>query len=212
VADLSDIQRIRSDPWEFLRGVRTQDQVDLRNPIKPFPVHLDYLKLYTRIWQKHPKILAPKSRRMIMSWTNIALYTWDFLFFRGRHNAFVSKKEDDSDELVRRAHFIATHLDPQIIPKEIIPRVEIVYTKLKNVDLGSVIQGFPSGANQLRQYTFSGILADEMAFWDDAEDMYSASYPTIQGGGRFTGISSRNPGFFKRLVYDQLDQEISYDS
>jgi hypothetical protein len=69
-----------------------------------------------------------------------------------------------------------------------------------------MIQGFPQGADQLRQFTFSGILADEMAFWNDAQEMYSASFPTLEGGGRFTAISSPGAGFFKALVFDQLDR------
>jgi hypothetical protein len=58
------------------------------------------------------------------------------------------------------------------------------------------------GADQLRQFTFSGILGDECAFWEEARKFYSASAPTIEGGGRMTLISSRSPGFFQRLCYD----------
>jgi len=52
-----------------------------------------------------------------------------------------------------------------------------------------------------------------MAFWSDAEKMYSASIPTLEGGGKLTGVSSPAPGFFKRLVFDTLDSEVdSVDS
>jgi hypothetical protein len=61
------------------------------------------------------------------------------------------------------------------------------------------------GANQLRQFTLSGLLGDECAFWEDAHKFYASSKPTIDGGGRMTLISSRNPGFFKKIVFDQLD-------
>jgi hypothetical protein len=202
---LGRIQAVRDDPWEFLKAVRTLDPADKKNPIKPFPVDLEYLKFYTRIWQKYPKVLVPKSRRMKMSWINIALYTWDTTFRIGRHNAFVSKKEDDSNDLVKKAGFILENLDTSQIPKEFIPKFETTYNKLWFPETASIIQGFASGADQLRQFTLSGILADEMAFWDDAEKMYSASVPTLEGGGRFTGVSSPAPGFFKRLCMDELD-------
>jgi hypothetical protein len=200
---LRTLYKVRQDPWEFLKVVRTLDPVDQKNPVKKFPIHLDYIKLYVRLWQKEPMILVPKSRRMKMSWTNIALYTWDTVWHKGRHNAFVSKKEDDSDDLVKKAKFILDNLD---LPREFIPKYECTYNHLQILDdLHSKIEGFASGADQLRQFTFSGILADELAFWDDAEKMYSSSVPTLEGGGRFTGISSPGPGFYRRLVFDQLD-------
>lgn len=140
-----------------------------------------------------------------MTWLNIILYVWDTTWHIGRHNAFVSKKEDDSNEIVKKAAFILDNLDQSKIPKEFIPKFELTYNKLYFPETNSIIQGFASGADQLRQFTLSGIFADEMAFWDDAEKMYSASVPTLEGGGRFTGVSSPAPGFFKRLVFDELD-------
>lgn len=203
---LEKFKLIRSDPWEFLKITKTLDPADKANPIKYFPVHLDYLKYYVRIWQTYPKVLVPKSRRMKMSWVNIALYLWDTAFKVGRHNAFVSKKEDDSHELVKKAWFLLENLDHEQLPKEFIPKYELTYNKLTFPETNSLIQGFASGADQLRQFTLSGIFADEQAFWDDAERMYSASIPTLEGGGRYTGVSSPAPGFFKRLVFDELDQ------
>lgn len=197
----------RSDPWAFCTDcVYTLDQADEFEPIKKFPSHYSYLKLYTRIWQKEKLIVVPKSRRMFMSWVNIALYTWDTAFKIGRHNAFVSKKEDDANELVIKSKFILDHIPADQLPREFIPKYDHTFGKLKFPETNSLIQGFPQGADQLRQFTLSGILADEMAFWETAQDTYSASFPTLEGGGRFTALSSPGPGFFKRLVFDQLDQ------
>ncbi len=205
-AELELYDKIKKDPWEFLHYVNTQDQVDKKRPIKPFPVNLPYIKLYVRLWEREPLILIPKSRRMKMSWTNIALYTHDTMVNVGRHQAFVSKKEDDSDVLIQRAHFIMKNLDKKL-PEKFIPRFEYTFCKLRFPELDSLIEGFPSGADQLRQFTFSGIMGDEMAFWDDAQKAYSASLPTIEGGGRMTLISSPAPGFFKRMVHDKLNEE-----
>jgi phage FluMu gp28-like protein len=202
---LQQFTRMKNDPWEFLKAVRTQDQVDEKCPIKDFPVHLDYLKFYTRIWQKRRFIAVPKSRRMKLSWVNIALYLWDTMFHVGKHNAFVSKKEDDSDDLIGRAEFIYENLNPELFPKELRPKASTKYNLLEFPELNSKVQGFPSGADQLRQYTFSGMLFDELAFWDDAEESFGAALPTAEGGGRITLISSVAPGFFKRVVFDELD-------
>lgn len=206
IALLQKFAQIRQDPWVFLQEcVLTLDQTDKANPIKPFPCHLDYLRAYTRCWERYPKILVPKSRRMVMSWTNIALYTWDTMFHQGRFNAFVSKKEEDSAELVKRAEFIYDHIPETVIPRDLLPRKKTRYGVLEFPDLDSKIEGFAQGADQLRQFTFSGIFADEMAFWENAQKMYSSAVPTLEGGGRFTGVSSPGPGFFKLLVFDMLE-------
>lgn len=205
---VADLSKIRDDAWEFLSTcVWTMDQVDKKNPVKQFPYHFKYLKLYTRIWERSRLVAVPKSRRMFMSWCNIALHTHLAMWHKGRDVAFVSKKEDDADELVRRAKFIIENIPEQKIPKELVPKWEYKYGKLTFPEIGSSIQGFPQGADQLRQFTFSALMADEMAFWDKAEEMYSASFPTLEGGGRFTAISSPGPGFFKRLVFDKLEEE-----
>jgi hypothetical protein len=204
---LTRYNTIRNDAWAFLSTcVYTLDQADAVTPIKKFPAHLDYLRAYTRCWEKYPKILVPKSRRMTMSWTNVALYLWDTMFHKGRLNAFVSKKFDDSAELVQRALFIYNHIPEDVIPKDLLPKADPKSGHLRFPEIDSGIQAFAEGADQLRQFTFSGIFADEMAFWENAQAMYSGAVPTLEGGGRFTGVSSPGPGFFKMLVFDQLDQ------
>lgn len=203
---LERLNIVRHDPWEFLKGVRTKDQVDIVAPVKNFPTYLDYLRLYVRVWEKEKRLAIPKSRRMKLSWTTIALYTWDTAFHLGRFNAFVSKKEQDSDELVQRARFIIENLMPELVPRELIPKHKYTENSLYFSEIDSRIQGFPSGADQLRQFTFSGLFFDEMAFWQDAEKAYAAAYPTIEGGGRCTVVSSAAPSFFQRIVFDTIDQ------
>jgi hypothetical protein len=206
---LERFKAVKSDPYEFAtKWVRTKDEVDRKNPVKRFPADLLYQKLYMRIWQKYPKIVVPKSRRMMMSWTNIILFLWDTMFNVGRQQAFVSKKEADSHELIERAKFILENLDEEFLPKSLIPKWQCKFGELSFPELGSRILGFPSGADQLRQFTFSGMLFDEAAFWDNAEDAYASSVPTIEGGGRMTLISSPAPGFFKRVVFDELQDGV----
>lgn len=145
-----------------------------------------------------------------MSWTFIALALWDVLFHKGRSWAFVSKKEEDSKELVQRAKFILDHIPVDKISPELLPKLKRGEMQtsppvMEFPDVHSRIMGFPSGGNQLRQRGFSGILEDECAFWEDAEAAYASAEPTIKGGGRMVMVSTRYPGFFKKIVYDQLD-------
>lgn len=210
----SNYQRYATDPWAFLSEVvYTKNQVNKTDSVQKFPSEWEYLRLYTLMWHKFPLIAVPKSRRMTMSWTNISLYLWAAMFNHTQDFAFVSKKEDDAGELIRRAQFIYDHIPEDKIPRELLPRMD---TRAKPPaiifkDIDSKIQGFPMGADQLRQFTFSGILGDEVAFWPEAQEFYSAAFPTIEGGGRMTLISSRSPGFFQRLVYDQLDNQDPID-
>ncbi|NJM93622.1 MAG: hypothetical protein HC842_02230 [Cytophagales bacterium] len=175
---------------------------------------MDYITHYVDAWMVHPFLAVPKSRRMLMSWTNIALYLWDTAFHEARLNALVSRKEDASAELLSRARFIFDRIPKEVVPRELLPKLEATSTEMKFKELNSSLQAYAQGANQLRQYTFSGIFADEIAFWEQAEEVYKAAIPTLSKandsvkgmGGRFTAVSSASPGFFQRLVFDAIDK------
>lgn len=204
--DVERLLRYHNSAWDFLMEcTRTLDQVDQETPIKTLPDR-EYARYYCELWQRASLLAIPKSRRMTMSWFTIGLYLWDTMFHEGKFNAFVSKKEDDAHELVSRAKFIYEHIPEDKIPKALLPAMTSKFCLLEFPDMQSKIQGFPQGADQLRQFTFSGIFGDECAFWEHAKAFYSASFPTIEGGGRMTLVSSPAPGFFKQLCFDALDQ------
>jgi hypothetical protein len=202
---------IKNDPIEFAKCVRTLDEADKNESIKPFPWEMEYFQFYMRCLQKMDLVAIPKSRRMKMSWSTIIFIVWDAMFHQGRHWAMVSKKEDDSDELVKRAKFIVENLDHSKLPRELLPRMEYKFCEMSFPEINSRISGYPSGADQLRQFTLSGIMGDECAFWSNAREMYKAAKPTLEGGGKMILISSPAPGFFKNLVFDQLDNEKEFD-
>lgn len=208
---IQQLMRYKADPWSFLSDcVYTLDQVNQESPIKVYPSYLEYTHFLTKLWQREKRLVVPKSRRMICSWTFISLYAQDTFFNSGRFNAFVSKKEDDSGDLVSRAEFIYHHIPEWRIPRALLPKLKNGKMSkqpplLEFEEIHSKIQGFPQGSDQMRQFTLSGILNDEWAFWEQAQASFSASLPTLDGGGRLTGISSRSPGFFKKIVFDQLD-------
>lgn len=203
--------QLRDDPWLFLKyATLTHDEVDQTNPIKPYPSHLAYLRFLVEAWKGKKKIAVPKSRRLTVSWTFIGLALWDCLFHKGRSWALVSKKEEDSKELVQRAKFIYDHIPPEVITPDLLPKLKRGEMQssppvMDFEELYSKIQGFPSGANQMRQRGFSGLFFDEVAFWEEAEAAYASAEPTVKGGGRMVMVSTRYPGFFKKVVFDQLD-------
>lgn len=200
VAD--NMERWFINPWAMIQDgvIYTLDQVDLLNPIKLFP-NDPWMELITYDWLTHPLCLIPKSRRLMLSWLMAFLHLHLAMFNEGVTVFLVSDKEEKSDELVKRCEFILKYIpDDQMLK----PTYKGSYCYLDFPNLNSSIQGVPMGADQLRQYTATAIMADEFAFWNKARETYMAAIPTIQGGGRFTAISSPQVGFFKDMVFDQV--------
>jgi hypothetical protein len=199
--------RNRKSVWNFLSTcVYTLDQADKWQPIKQYPATADkeYLKPIVEYVESDPLVALVKHRRMLITWTVVALGLWDAMFHEGRHIAFVSKKEEDSDELVRRAQFIYDNIPKAMLP--IKPRAEYKYTQLRFPEINSFIKGYAQGPDQLRQHTCSRIMCDEIAFWPQARATFTSLKPTIEGGGKICLISTRYPGFFKQIIEDTLDE------
>jgi hypothetical protein len=200
VAD--NMERWFNNPWKMIEDgvIYTLDQVDILNPVKLFPSD-PWMEVITYQWMEHLLCLIPKSRRLMLSWLMAFLHLHLAMFNEGVTVFLVSDKEEKSDELVKRCEFILKYIpDDQMLK----PQYKGSYCYLDFPGLHSSIQGVPMGADQLRQYTATAIMADEFAFWSKARETYMASIPTIQGGGRFTAISSPQVGFFKDMVFDQV--------
>lgn len=180
--------------------VWTKDEHDLVTPFKRFP-DKEHCKIICDLWHTERLLLVPKSRQLLMTWLFAACYLWDTQFHQGRLNFFQSKKEEDADRVVQRAWFIYERQ-----PDWVMAMFPATYTfcHLKFQMGKSEIWGVPQGGDQIRSHTASGIFSDEMAFQPEAEDAYTGALPTIKGGGRFTGVSSANPGFFHYLVENKL--------
>ena len=196
------VHRIAADPLLFLSFVWTMDEHDSEKPFKRFPgpeTH-PYLWYIAREWYENPLIVVAKSRQMLATWLFASLFLWDAAFHRGRRIFFQSKKEDDAAAILMRTKGIL-----QRLPETIRPRHHFRKTCLSFYQHDSEIKAIPQGGDQIRSYTASGILADEAAFQPEFAEAFAAAQPTIQGGGRFTVLSSANPGFFEMLYKDKLD-------
>lgn len=197
-------EKYRLDPWPFLvEQVLTEDPHDPSGKIKPFPPE-PYLKRIVEVWLQEKKLVLPKSRRMLISWLFICLHVWLLLFHKHEHIYFAARKEgrDESQgslELVKRAKFVINNLR-SFKP----PITEQKRGRIYCPSTQSEIVAVAEGANQLRQLAATAIFADELAFWEKAQETYAAAMPTIEASGRFTGVSSAHPGFFERLCYDKL--------
>jgi hypothetical protein len=219
--------RCARDPWYWLATcVTTIDELDAATPIKPFPTAvcsscaryvgglpavcptcqgdtrpLTYLRALTQQWQAAtpPLLLVPKARRMRLTWCFVALHVWLALQRPHANIFFVSSKEEKSAELIERARGILSRLpahgggghalDCRANP----PSIRLLET-------GASLTGVAEGADQLRQYTATAILADEFGTWQWPRAAFSAMRPCIDGGGRLTLLSSAWPGTWAEMV------------
>lgn len=141
---------------------------------------------------------------MMVTWLIVTLYTWDTLFHKNRENIFQSDDSTKTQDLVRRAYFIWDN-QPSFLRNVHPATFSAGQTRsgiLEVPSLRSTILGFPQGPDQVRQYHPSGIFQDEAAFQIEAEAAFMALKPAIQGGGRFTAVSSANPSWFMHACRD----------
>jgi hypothetical protein len=189
--------------------VRTRDEHDPSIEAKPFP-DKPYIREMVRLWQAQRMNIWEKSRQVMASWTLCALYLHDTQFGTNRLNFIQSKKELDSDALLRRCFFIWEHQEPWF--KEFYP-AEYSYCHLRFYRPGQKTDGalpyselfaIPQGDDVIRQYTGSGLLIDEAAFQNDLEAALGAAQPMLKGGGRIDLVSSAEPGYFQELAEDRV--------
>ncbi len=218
--ELQDIEwfTCREDPYYFLtHWAFTLNTHDHKNPIAVFPKK-KYIKIIVNKWLKHRLLLVPKTRQMMMSWLFTTLYLWDTQFHSGRLTFFQSKKEEDANDLVKRAKFVYDH-EPNFLKRYLDENKEFkelkvnphhggqhIMGKMVFPQINSEIRGIPEGGDIIRMHTISGLLADEIGFQPAAKDAYTAAKPALSAKGRFTGVSTAEDGsFFEELVFDRID-------
>jgi hypothetical protein len=171
-------------------------------PMKP------YVQPIVDTWLQKQFVFVAKSRDMVATWLTVAMYTWDTLFHHGRQNIFQSEDAIKSAELVRRAWFIYQR-QPKFLRDVHKAHFGTGTSRSGHMQVESInseILGFPQGADQIRQLHPSGVFSDEAAFQDAAGDAFAAIKPAIQAGGRYTAVSSANPGWFYLAVTDRTDE------
>lgn len=193
------------------RWVRTKDATNLERPVQPFPSPeiMPHPYYVADVWYRHRLLAVPKSRRMLMTWLFVALYTWDTVFHEGRATWLGSKKDDDAGELIDRVE----HIIEPLAMRGIVPPFTRRRSphKITVPSLDSYIQGFPSGPDQLRQHGASGVLLDEAAFQDGLEETLAASTATLLGPNstaRFTIISSVKAGSPMQALVEGNDEAL----
>lgn len=213
---IDDAERVKEEialkiPWYFCTEyIYTLDEHESAAPIRKFPTY-SYLENITDLWEKNKLLIIAKSRQLFVTWLMSSLHLWMALR-PGKKIFYQSKKEDDANAVLDRTKFSYYRLprrlkwgacDPRVIDMSKDPPSREVYCKLDFPWLNSQIIAVPQGADVLRSQTASAIFSDEMAFQDKAEEGYAAAKPTIDGGGKFTGVTTPNgQEFCYKLLFD----------
>lgn len=171
--------------------VWTQDEHDDASPYKRLP-DKDYLRLLSYAWIHEPKVVVPKSRQMMVTWLYSSIAVHETLFRRAKNTAWISKKFDDANATIeKRIKSISDRL-PRDREEFEVPEAKFIKGIFECESSGSLVRAMGEEAKGLRQYTFSWVFDDEAAFQDQASGTVQAALPTVNGGGRFTLVSSAN--------------------
>ena len=209
-------ERCHANGWLWLSFVKTRDEADPNQTVKPFPRYLEYVRA---IWQEladpnHKRVICAKSRQMIMSWIVCAFATW---WARSKPNTFVAiqtQKYDDACKLVSmaggtqagylgRCQFIERYL-PEWLQSPGLREGQGTLTYPN----GSMIEGLAGGADQIRGKVPSLIILDEFGYQLEAKGVYTAINPLVQKGTKLIVVST--PNGFSGNMFASLYHGLSF--
>ncbi len=193
---------VKDNLWEWATNfVYTLDPHDKKNPVKQFP-NKGYLKFALETWLDNQLVAVEKTRQMFITWVITSANLWLAINNVGQNIFFQSQRLEHANDMVARAEFIYDHLPEGCRPAA--RKVNKPSAKLIFPELNSTITAVPKGGDILRMHTASSIFSDECAFQEDNEDAYTAAKPTIDGGGRYTLVSTPNGlEFFYEICADE---------
>lgn len=203
----------RVDHLELMHGEehpslhRLREAFTILPALRPFPM-FEYMQPIIESWIGSQYFAIEKSRDMSATWLMIALHTWDAMFHKGRQHILQSEDAFKTLELVQRAYVI--YENTPIFLRRIIGDGDYSKGTTKSGELyfrkmQSELLGLPQGADQIRQFHPTGVFSDECAFQAEAGATFAAIKPAIMQGGRFSAISSANPGWFQMVCADKTD-------
>jgi hypothetical protein len=191
--------KCRCSPWYFLtRYVKTLDRERGEQAFPDFP----YLKELVTHLQYDQRLVILKSRQMLVTWTAAAFALWEAIFPGNADILFLSKREGDALEAVRRIKFIVDRLPWYLTPE----RGENTKNVLEFPKRCSRLMALPTGPNIGRTFSPTGIIWDEMASTPYDDELFTSLQPALDGGGYFVGISTSHGPMTKHAeLYQNAD-------
>ncbi len=189
------LARCAVDGLFWLKFVKTRDEADSLNSVKPFPVEKDYcVKLWNDYCRPEVAVVA-KSRQMIVSWETAAFCVWTARFKPHSAVYWQTKAWPDAVGMIcmpsggfsGRCQFIEDHL-----PDWMRQPYKQSEGRMQYPHNGSMIQALSGGSDQARGKTATLMIEDEFAFQEDQEGVYTAIAPLLQKTSKLIVISTPN--------------------
>ena len=188
------LDRSKADGLFWLRFVQTRDEADPARSIKPFPVHLEYIRQLWAVYTADPRVVVAKSRQMLVSWVTAAFCAWIARFTPNQAIYWQSQQYEDAAMMISlaeggyqgRIQFIESWL-----PEWMRQPVKFSEGKAQYPN-GSLVQALAGGADKVRGKVVSVYVGDEFARMDDQAGTYAAVAPLMQKGARAIFISTPN--------------------
>jgi len=186
-------ERCRRDPlywaqkWTLTENPKyIQQGLAFKNP---FPKKSYFVPLFETLMRSR-RLLIPKSREMITSWSVMAYGT-----NRGQFKkAFVvvqTEAEGKVVDLLRYCRILYENQPDWMKPRHPLAS-EPSQTELRWKDGGRIL-GIPKGEHKIRLYHPTIYVMDEAAFLPEAQQCYDAAHPVAE---QIIAISSAGPGWF----------------
>lgn len=146
----------------------------------------DYLLMMAYLFGQTDRLFLLKSRQMTLTWLALAYNLWVALFKKSGDIIFLSKRQDESFELISRLKIIYGQL-----PDWMKPTVGEDNKKILSFPkINSRFISLPNSPHAVRMYSPHSIVWDEMAFTPNDEEIWAAITPLIKDGTKFIGITT----------------------
>lgn len=199
---------------------------DIVIPFTMWPAQIEAL----RVFLTERLVIALKARQLGLSWLALAYAVWRMLFFPGYSAILISKREDDTKELVDRVRFILDHLprwmvrsrdeasqirkqtsiDFDDMPWPIYEVTSLSVTIYHPSGQTSTFTGMTASPTSGRSFTANLVILDEWAYHQFAHEIWDSAYPTVNRptGGQVIGISTADMGtLFEEIWNDAMRGE-----
>lgn len=190
-----EIKRCKEDPWYTMTTYF--HSLDPQKGKLKFPDY-PYLKDLCHLIHTEQFVIILKSRQMFITWLVVAYCLWENICNFGKLQIFISYRQSEVQEMVKRAKFIydnnPTFLRPEL-GTENKKELEFKRRNSRIIALPSVQQG------STRTYSASRIVMDEAAYISNADEFYRGARPSLTESGKMIILSSSNGigNLFSRL-------------
>ena len=173
----------KKDPWLWLTSeVFTVDEATQTK--RPWPDKA-YLEDLFQALQTETKLVIPKSRRMMVSWSMAAWSVYKARYFPNNAIFYQSETENKSAYIVdKRCCFIENNLREKQLRRKYhsIKTNSGLIGRVTYNDTESYIWAIPQGDSVIRTYTFSLLVSDECDFQSEGVEALNAALSIAEEG------------------------------